>query len=605
MSSDTRAATLAAWGKRTRAKAIEEAGSSRVPTAIWVPHISKALERGYSVAEVAKALSLTERRIRDIRKVAESKVDSQTHLAPVTDDAELAPLLEWSTDAFAAFFERYSGREFQPHFRPWVQAFIEERNLILNVPPRHAKSTIFSVWVPIWLICRDKNVQIILVSKTSALSRQWARAVADQFTLNTDLIRDFGPFAPGREDENIPWRPGSGELMVVGRTRQTKGAQLTIQSRGSMQQILGMEADFVIIDDPTDPAVARSESQREAEMYWLQEQVLSRLQKGGRAVVIGQRVGFLDLYGRLAEGIYERGELTGKQVWHVEKYPAIKNWESKEVLWEKEWPYEELMVVYARVGGRNAFETMYQQNPKPDGGGLGDPAWLAGCRVNRMAWAEPDVDREASVRVLSVDPSPSQFHGIVLGDLVWDKTKFEFHVMACYRVKAGGLRDLMDDVMRIVTAHSPDYFIFEESGFGRWLYDDPLFKSLDQMTRVIRHKTTGVSKNHAEFGIQSLAADFEFKNISFPAGDEDGRRMYDAILSEVEAYPEGLSDILMALWFVKYNWKRMRPRGIRTMAFQGMNDTWSMIDRAKEERDIVAAFRKQKEKKRAKQQAVL
>jgi len=558
-----------AWGRRSRARLFERLGHTRPNEVEWWPEVQDGLRRNYSITDISKALQFSERRVRQIIATGRAP-DSEIPRRQVKEEDQ--PLIDWSVDAFAAFFERFSGKKFMPHFRPWVEAFLRERNLILNVPPRHAKSTIFSLWLPIWLICRDVNVQIILVSKTGGFARTWARGIADQLTLNQDLIEAFGPFAPDVRGK-IPWKPNSGELMVVGRTRDTKGPQLTIQSRGAMQQILGMEADFVIIDDPTDQGVAREEVARKHELTWLREQVLTRLQPGGRAAVIMQRVHMNDLSGTLSAQMVEFGARKGSPLWHLERYPAVLNWDTQEVLWPAEydeagnhisgWSFEELMASYERVGGREAFETLYQQNPMPEGGSTFDPAHIEASRVDRPGWqGVRSVDNVSKVsRVLSLDPSPSQYNGWVLGDLHFNRENFRFDVMGAWRTKAGSLSALMADVIRVLDEYKPDYFIFEESGFGRWFYDDPAYYRVKDQVSFVRHKTTGISKHHTEYGFRSMAGDFEMNRITLPAGDQVGRDMTDELTRELVTWPDGqLDDIGMALWFIKYNWLKLRPR---------------------------------------------
>jgi hypothetical protein len=544
---------------------------------------------------MAEETGLTARRIRQI--MAATRVDGSGWLIPLpvqgTDvDDDIKPLLEWSPDAFEAFHNRFSGKVMPPHVKPWIAAFMRERNLILNVPPRHAKSYYFSVWLPLWLICRDRNTQIMLVSKTRDLAVIWARAIADQMTLNRDLLQAFGRFMPDIRGE-FPWKPQSGELMVMGRTRETKGAQLTVQSRGSGQQVLGMEADFVIVDDPTDSKISESPTERERHLQWLREEVLTRLQPGGRAVVIGQRVHLHDLYGELSGQVYQRGPFKGQRLWHVERYPAILRWPAEdpdhpeaEVLWPADyrpdcpacegrgcddcyvcgWSFEELMVSYERVGGHAAFEMLFQQNPLPEGAGLIRREWAEACfDPNRPAHQgmrpdDPNTAMVPIVRVLSVDPSPTRFHGIVLGDLAYNRNEFAFTVMQCRRVQAGGLRSLTSELRTLVGAYQPDYLIFEESSFSKWFYEDPIYEQFKEQVRTIQHKTHLHSKHHAEYGVQSLAGDFEFRRLSFPYGDAEGRHMTEMLVQEALEYPAGeYDDILMALWFVKFNWRMLVP----------------------------------------------
>lgn len=582
------------WADAARTRAIQRAGSSRVTTAAWWPEIRDGLLRGYTVNDIAQGLNLSSRRIRDIKAYGLAQADAN----PIVPEPALVDksLTEWTPDAFERFFIKYSGYErLLPHCRPWVEAFFEHPYLVLNVPPGHAKSTILSLWLPIWLICRDRNVQILLVSKANVLAKQWAYGIELALTTLPELVRDFGSFKPQGKGDTIPWRPASGELMVTGRTKESPGPQLTVQSRGSMQQILGMRADYIFCDDPTDNKVARSEEMRDAEWEWYTEQVVSRIQPGGHVAVIGQRVGMYDIYGRLGEQVFERGERAGQNVYHVETYPAVLDWHDEKVLWPEVWSFERLMERHG-LSGSESFETMYQQNPQPEGGGLIKLEYMENCRVDREAWegTKSKQNNNKFSRVLSIDPSPTRWHGLILGDLEYERTKFRFHVMGAWRVKAGELPVLTNEMVRIVRQYKPDYMVIEESTFSRWMNSDPVFIEISKHVKVLKHTTSGASKWHAEYGLQSLASDFEFANILLPCGNVEGRRMTDDLTQEALQYPEGLNDILMALWIVKFNWRKLRPVVQAESTARGEVYSYIIQARAEAERSAAKKLRRKR-----------
>jgi hypothetical protein len=342
------------------------------------------------------------------------------------------------------------------------------------------------------------------------------------------------------------------------------------------QQILGMEADYTIIDDPTSQEVASSETDRVKALAHLQEQVLTRLQKqteegsGGRAVVVGQRVHPKDMYGELAAQEFERGPDKGKRFWHHEKYPAVRKWPEHnngvpEVLWPEMWSFDELMVSYERVGGLRAFSALYQQEPAAAGSTLIRPEWWESCKDPTRRFGEGIRDQLTGVaRVLSIDPSPSKWHGLILGDLVCSKTDFNFFLIEAKHIWAGneGIVPLVKDIQRINDVYDIDCLVFEDSAVSKWFYKYPDFMKMKDEFRVIKHHTTS-NKNDAEYGVVSLAGDFEMVHISLPYGDEDARDMVDEFGKEALNYIVGekqIDDQLMALWFPKFNFKTIRPR---------------------------------------------
>jgi hypothetical protein len=495
--------------------------------------------------------------------------------SPDEDFGEPRTPKEWepyTAECFEKFFNRFSGRILAPHCKAWVASALAHKNLLLNVPPRHAKSTIMSVWFPIWLVAKNRNEQIVIVSKTDSLAKKFAREVAAAFESNTELKREFGPFVPS--EKGWLWQPLSGQMLVAGRSRETKSGDLTIQIRGAKQQILGMEASWAIVDDVTDLRLAQSEVERNKEREWIQGDVFSRLQMSGHAVVIGQRVHPRDIYGYLSEMTKRKGG----RVFDVEKHPAITDWEAETVLWDckqnggqhTNYPdccrsFEALMDAYDRLGSR-LFSTMYQQQPLPEGAAFVTQEWIDGCldrdRVAGQGYRTEDEQGAylPLVRVLSVDPSPTRYAALVVADVLYMPRTDQFNcVILDIKRDKMGLRETVTAIEEMA-GYGPEYLIFEQNSFARWLKEDPIFQSLHGRFRVIGHDT-GRNKLDPEYGVHSLSADFELGRIRLPYGDADARHASELLINEALQFPYGdTDDVLMALWFMKARMKGLIPR---------------------------------------------
>jgi len=597
------------------ARVKEKSGGNRFQSVHMEPEMLKFVGRGWSHKKIAKYSKEaggpgTDRAIRYILKKGEAARPTKE---PDQIDDHHKWMLRWDIHSFEAFVREFSPYgDFPEHKRSWMQAFLDERRLLLNVPPGHGKSELFMIWVPIWLICRDRDVQILLVSNSADDAGNWALEVSGQLEHNEELVNAYGRFKP----ENVgdqKWT-SKGVFSVTGRKKKRKGAQFTMESRGMGGRVLGRRADFVIVDDPTKQEDAESPATRVSQLKHLRQQVFTRAEpegaewKGGRIVVIGQRVHMLDLYGELEKQEWERGPKEGERLWHIEKYPAVLSWEKKETLWPEKWPWDEIELAYVTVGGANAFETMYQQNPMPEGSALVTQAIINSCKDwNRPGGKGYRTRKDALpaiVRVMSVDPSPSKFNGIVVGDIAVSKDSFTFAVMHVASMKAG-IQQVKAECDRLMALYKPDYFIFEESGFLMWMREDPWFVEIENQVRFIRHKT-GVNKNSMEYGVQSLAGDFEFQRISLPYGDDAGRRMTDILANEALQYPDGDTyDTLMALWFVKFNYKNLVPIGQRGSYIGGLKAAgsgWGYLKDLRKKKDTADEAYKEWHRNRKKQE---
>lgn len=482
-------------------------------------------------------------------------------------------MLDFTPQAFRLFYEFFDHRSLPKHCEDWVQAFIDNRNLMLNVPPRHMKSSIFTKWVPIWLLCINRDELIIIVSQTGKLARLWAADIAAELEFG-EVPRVFGRFAPEQKGDT-PWRPASGELLVIGRTKERKGQQFSIFARGERQAILGHEATVVIADDPTNAKIAKSEVYNADQMEWFREQVLSRIENpvlggaAGRAVVVGQRVHYNDMYGQIADMKWERGPKMGQSLWTVITQPAVIHWPDEEddsdavVLWPDKWNFTELMLQQARVGGSQAFETMFQQDPMPAGSSIVRPEWWDRCRDYDRAGGDgvryiQDGGYLPVSRVVSLDPSPKMYNGLVVADVVYDRDRFQAWIIETKKFKAPLLKDLLAEVERCVDMYRPDYLVIEFSTFSDWMKEDPVYQRMKSKVRIMPH-STGRNKGDEVLGTEALGGDVEMGNIHLPYGSKWGEEMSKSLEAEFNTYPHRDYDQLMALWFIKWNWRRFIP----------------------------------------------
>lgn len=550
------------------------------------PQVMKMRARGMTVKEIAKKLRRSERYIYAVMRWANDSGDRVVIEIPDPKPTDaLAPevrgLLEMTPDAFEGFFNRYSGRILAPIHKQWVKDALSSKRVLINCPPRHAKSTIFSVWFPIWLVCMDRDVQILICSQTERLAMKFSNEIAAQLTYNLKLIQDFGRFKPEMGD--WPWRPGDGELMVEGRRREVKSGDMTIQIRGSGQQILGMEANWVIADDVVSRENARTPQQREAISEWFHGDVMSRLEPGGVAVVIGQRLHLYDLYGELAR---EKVPGTDQLRWLHINYPAVLDWEEKKVLWPDRWPWAEIMEKYVDLGS-SRFEAMYQQNPLPEGEALAQRRWIygggdaPGCLDLDRVVGQGAKGVSRPVRVISLDPSPTRYAGLIVAELDWDPQMFNATILEVRREKMQ-VRDMLSHVERCVDWYEPHYFVFEKNAAQRWLLQDPTMEALRRRIQVIPHET-GRNKGDPVLGIESLSVDFEFGRIRLPYGDAESKQMSELLIQEALTYPQGQTDdLLMALWFIKFNYSRLVPRGLYMPSAMGGGPGWKVPPRLRD-----------------------
>jgi hypothetical protein len=531
----------------------------------------KLTNQGFTQAQVAAKMHKTTRTVeRYLQNLEKYRLEEAGENIPKWD--ELSPEVQLcrgvTADSFELFFNRYSGMTLQPIHKEWVEMALATRRTLINCPPRHAKSEIFSVWFPIWLMARDRNIQIILISQTRSIALKMSNRIAAILASNKKLITENGPFVP--QVESTPWRPLQGELMVAGRDRQEGSGDLTLMVRGAGQGILGLEADWVILDDPTTKSISASETERENLSEWFHGEVLSRLEPQTPCFVIGQRVHMNDLYGELA-GIKSTINPSG-YAWKQINYPAILDWDKHLTLWPQKWGWDELQQTMEDTG-RDLFESMYQQNPLPNDRRLVLREWIygdeeeggdhPGCLDYDRKAGVPGPDTVDKVRVMSLDPSPTKFAALVVADIDRSKPYLHAEIIKITRDRMS-VRDMIQNIQDTITLYAPQYFIFEQNAAQRWLLQDSDMDEIKRHVQVLPH-TTSQNKADPVLGVETLARDFEKGHIRLPWGSPESQTMSHFLLDEAEVYPQGLTnDVLMALWFIKWNTARLSPRYIPT-----------------------------------------
>jgi len=564
---------------------------ARLPIAELTPQVLALTARGLTVRKIGDELGIGETSVRKIKKLAAASGQGTVIIPnPVLDhdllDARYQLMLGCrdlgeghfhtpTPGGFRDFFDEFSGHVLPDHCFQWVCDAMGDGGfsgirLLINCPPRHAKSKVFTVWMPIFRVVIDRDVQCLLVSQTEELAKKFAREIAYHLEYNRPLLQAFGRFKGQNADE--AWRPNSGMLLVAGRRRDIKMGDMTIQVRGSGQQILGMEADLIIGDDPVSRRNSATEGERMKLSEWWHGDVMTRLTPDGDAYVIGQRLHHQDLYGELAAK--RKTRVAGApELWRHINYPAVRNWTTQEVLWPEVWSFDRLMEKYediTSVHGTALWESMYQQNPIPPEARTVRPEWVYGSDVHigcldrhrRLGQAATALEGEQFVRVASLDPSPTRATGLVVGDLLSSRDRFYFVVMETLRDRLD-VRGMIRELTRMVIQYGFSYLIVEINAAQRWFLQDPEFRQwqLRYGVRGIPH-TTHRNKADPDYGVGSLAGDFEFGRVRFPYGNTDAIERTDLMIDELITHPFGAyDDQFMALWFVKYNFARLTPPG--------------------------------------------
>jgi predicted phage terminase large subunit-like protein len=224
---------------------------------------------------------------------------------------------------------------------------------------------------------------------------------------------------------------------------------------------LGLGADLLVVDDAI--ADSNSDSECEAAFDWLQRIASGRLNKGGRIIVIGQRLRETDLIGRILE------DASIGQQFRVINLPAICQDEDLDIertlgrrngdcLWPAQFGLDELSV-RRNLMGEISFACQFLGNPIPTGGhGLIQPEWLLGNRYDRI----PD-DGKVSFAIDAAAKTGLKNDYSALCVLKSTKTHHYLVDMIRSKVDYNGLKRIL---LEAAKAYEPDVIYIEDTSNG-------------------------------------------------------------------------------------------------------------------------------------------
>jgi predicted phage terminase large subunit-like protein len=241
------------------------------------------------------------------------------------------------------------------------------RRLIINVPPRTAKSSEGTICFPAWGWARDSRVRFLTASYSKDLSREHSskrRALIDSAWYQSLWPIEFS------EDTNR-----------ADQYRNSAHGEMIATSVGATGT--GRGGDILILDDGLSADQALSESERKTAHEWFRDTFRTRLNDPatGAIVVIEQRTNHDDVTGWLLRN--EPGQWTQVTIPLVqdEKEAKIVSFpvsgrKLERLTGDVLQPVRHTPdVVAARMVHRRTFETQDQQRPAPDGGNICKRDW--------------------------------------------------------------------------------------------------------------------------------------------------------------------------------------------------------------------------------------
>lgn len=534
------------------------------------------------------------------------------------DDEALAAL-----EDFAYFRLRYCGRKSSPWEVDAAQKMLAliasdaKEYVVINAPPGGGKTTLFTHDIPLWLICRDRSIRILIGGAVQSKAtvnanrlRKTLQVVRPYQATDDDLLKgmvdaqacvavDYGRFKPDNENPDL-WTASSFSVMQVGHAA-TADKEPTVQAYGRQGGVLGSRVNLAVWDDLVTLETMQTVEAREGMKRWWKEIAETRIDPRGVMALQGQRLDSDDLY-RYALDM--KGVLLdddGEEVLEEEppakyqhivykahyedlctgKHPrGLEPWPASCLLDPYKLPWRDLLT--AERDDLQSYSAVYQQEDVEGTSKLARKLWIKGGQDpqthevypgcwdgDRSVWQLPrGLDGEVHIYA-TADPSPSKFWAIETW--AYHPKSEQLFLLALERCKMGA-NDFLDrdphsgaftGVMNEWQEHSEKVglpirtWIIENNAAQRFLFQFNHFRawqSSHMNVAVIAHATTQ-NKSDATYGIRSMSPLFKSGRVRLPGNQDDGSRLASLkLVDEATRWPNGATDdTVLAMWFGWWN----------------------------------------------------
>ena len=243
-------------------------------------------------------------------------------------------------------------RKYLVHLCREFQEFLEsdEKVMVVNEPPRHGKSRTAGNLVE-WVLGKDRTQKIMTGSYNETLSTMFSKNVR-----NSIMEGKADKYKPVYSDvfPGIVIKRGDGAMNLW----SLEGGYNNYLATSPTGTATGFGCSLMIIDDLIKNAEeANNEAVKEKHWEWFTNTMLSRLEEGGKIIIIMTRWASDDLAGRALD--YYKSQ--GIKIRHI-SMKALIDKENKQMLCPEVLSYESYMEKIKAMG-EDIASANYQQEP--------------------------------------------------------------------------------------------------------------------------------------------------------------------------------------------------------------------------------------------------
>ena len=528
-----------------------------------------------------------------------------------------ADLKELKDISFPDFCEQFLDSKMFPHQLNWLDLIdgVEPRwqpagmtyepsdpdRVLINVPPEHAKSTTITTNYVTYRIVTNPNIRVIIVSKTQGMARKFLGAIKTRLShpAYMKLQTAFGPNG-GYQKDATQW---AADMIYLGTGRDSGEKDPTVQALGIGSQIYGARADLIIVDDAV---MGTNAHEWEKQMEWLQKEVITRLGRHGKLIIVGTRVAPVDLYKMLRDAGQWSG---GVSPFTYCAMPAVLEFDEKPENWKTLWAETDRQENdkddalpngnFPKWDGPSLFKRrsqvspsvwamVYQQEDVTEDS-IFSPSCIAGS-VNGMRKRGPlkagvpghPQYIEGAYTIIGLDPAMAGATGAVV--CTYNKADGKIYVLDCVNMTEPSPQKIQDLIEEWVVKYKPQELRIEINAHQKaYALDDNLRNYLASHGCQLNSHFTGKNKWDTSFGVASMAmlfgntrdGRFQDNNLIELPSNEGSEGLKTLVQELITWKPDtrNPTDCVMALWFAVIRIRELMQQSTRIGSYT--NNRWA------------------------------
>ena len=465
---------------------------------------------------------------------------------------------------------------------------VANNRILINIPPNHAKSMTITVDYVTWMVARNPNFRVLIVSQTQRLAADFLYAIKQRLTHpNYEDLQQAYAAGVGFNSKTASWQ--ATRVTFGDELRESSEKDPNIEAVGIGGQIYGKRADMIIVDD----AVTLSNANDfERQIKWLTQDVRSRLNPTGKLIIIGTRVASVDLYRELRQEDRYPGGLVP---WTYLAMPALLEANEDPDKWVTLWPKSDAPFdgqeeadkdengLYPRWSGlnlyneRQAMDTstwalVYQQQDVSENSAF-DPVCVRGSidgmrKSGPLVAGNPGHPRDLGGYTIICGLDPAMIGDTAAICYAIDRNTNKRYIVDAIKITRPSPADIRDLIFNWTSLYGPSEWIVERNAFQSFLtQDEGIRQHLASRGVLLREHHTGNNKWDAGFGVASMSTLFGTKQhdgkhhrdnlIHLPSDQTENVKALIEQLITWTPTTKGKTDLVMALWFCEIRAREM------------------------------------------------